>query len=72
MGPFIGERTREMEVSLDAQSAAHDPVENGRLAFIEDEAGCARDCIGIQSRLNRDRSDLLEGEAVFDAAHRVG
>ena len=34
LGAFIGELTREIKASLDAQGAAHDLVENGRLAFI--------------------------------------
>ena len=72
LGAFIGELTREVKASSDAQGAAHDLVENGRLAFIWDEAGCARDRISIQSRLGRNRCDLLEGEAVFDAVDRVG
>lgn len=72
LGAFIGELTREVKASSDAQGATHDLVENGRLAFIWDEAGCARDRISIQSRLSRDRCDLLEGEAVFHAAYRVG
>jgi len=72
LGAFIGELTWEVKISPDAQGAAHDSVENGSVAFIWDEAGCARDRISIQARLSRDRCDLLEGEAVFDAAYRVG
>ena len=34
VGAFIGELTREVKVSSDAQGAAHDLVENRRLAFI--------------------------------------
>jgi len=43
LGAFIGELTLESKGSLDAQGAAHDVLENGRLAFIWDEAGRARD-----------------------------